>query len=103
MDVNVAVPTGLQFFGPPFIKNFWYSSLLSWIEDQAALGGDQRESVLEFSFSPIYMMDWIFLVYAVQHADKILLIVAVVAVAFWQPPRTAASSADSTMLCICQI
>ena len=40
------------------------------------------ESVLEFSLSPIYMMDWLFWYTLSSMPTKISLIVAVVAVAF---------------------
>ena len=80
MDVNVAVPTGLQFLGVH--KELLVQLLVELIEDQAALSGDQRGIRVGIFLIADIHNGLAFLVYAVQHADKILLIVAVVAVAF---------------------
>ena len=80
VDVNVAVPTGLQFLGVH--KELLVQLLIELIEDQAALGGDQRGIRVGIFLIADIHDGLAFLVYAVQHADKILLIVAVVAVAF---------------------
>ena len=42
-------------------KNFLYNSLLSWLKIRLLLVETSAESVLEFSLSPIYIMDWLLL------------------------------------------
>ena len=71
---------GLQFLGVH--KELLVQLLIELIEDQAALGGDQRGIRVGIFLIADIHDGLAFLVYAVQHADKILLIVAVVAVAF---------------------
>lgn len=59
MDINITVPAGLDLFRGQ--EELLVQFLVQLIEDQAALGGYSAESVLAFSLSPMYMMDWLFL------------------------------------------
>ena len=59
MDINITVPAGLDLFRGQ--EELLVQFLVQLIKDQAALGDTSAESVLAFSLSPMYMMDWLFL------------------------------------------
>ena len=43
------------------MKNFWYRDLFSSLKIRLLLVDTRALSVLLFSLSPMYMMDWLFL------------------------------------------
>ena len=56
MDINITVPAGLDLFRGQ--EELLVQFLVQLIEDQAAVD-TSAESVLAFSLSPMYMMDWL--------------------------------------------
>ncbi len=77
MNINISVTACLYLFRVH--EKFLIEFLVQFIKDQTSFGRNQSTSVLAFSLSPMYMIDWLFCIDIIQHLYKILLIVTIIA------------------------
>lgn len=59
MDINITVPAGLDLFRGQ--EELLVQFLVQLLKIRLRLVDTSAESVLAFSLSPMYMMDWLFL------------------------------------------
>ena len=80
MDIDIAVPAGLNLFRSH--EKLLVQLLVQLIENQASLCGNQRRIGIGVLLIPDIHDGLAFLVNIIQHADKVLFVIAVIPIAF---------------------